>query len=87
MAAVSIGTDLAYIPTVYHILCVFKSQLSCSVVADNFPRNSGVFVALAIAHACLCCLATKVIARVQLLFILFNFAYGLSPSLQVSVSL
>ncbi|KAF9254651.1 amino acid transporter [Marasmius fiardii PR-910] len=52
MAAISIGTDLAYVPSVYHIF--------------------GVFVALAILHASLCSLATKVIARLQLFFIFIN---------------
>ncbi|KAJ7595071.1 amino acid/polyamine transporter I [Mycena floridula] len=54
MAAISIGTDLEFQPTL--------------------KQTYGVFIALLICHAFICSLATKVLAKLQLVYIMLNVA-------------
>jgi len=69
-AAASIGSGETYVTTNAQTLCV-------TLLINPFSTNlqtitSGIFVAVLLSHALVCCLATAVIARVQKLYIAIN---------------
>lgn len=70
MAAASIGSDGAFVPTVHQILYVrrFIARLY------SLTYSSGVYCAVLMSHAFVASCATKVIARLQYIFIAINLA-------------
>lgn len=74
MAAASIGSDMTFAPTTQQTLCVPQcAARGVNLIISTF--DSGVYVAILVMHAMICSLATRVLARLQNLYIVLNILY------------
>lgn len=69
MAAASIGSDMNFVPSTGQTLWVAPPK---RFFHKELNQESGVYVALLVTHCIICSLATKVLARLQNIYIALN---------------
>lgn len=72
MAAASIGSNESF--TASNAETLYVDQHFCS--QTTIQRNvSGVYVLVVLTHAVICCLATRVLARLQTVYVVLNVLF------------
>jgi hypothetical protein len=81
-AAGSIGTNQSWVAT--NAQTLYASHIiKCLTPFRRSPAASGIYTGIVLSHAMICCLATRILARLQTIYVVLNILCAYFSSMSI----